>query len=103
MAYKLIISDRAIEQIDSIVGYVKNTLSSPGAAASILSDINEAFDKLEYMAESFGYCNDRYLMLKGYRKMLLARHNYVIIYCVVGQEVRISGVFHMKEDYAKKL
>ena len=103
MAYNIIISERANEQIDTIVGYVKNTLNSPAAATSILLDIEDSYDKLEHMAEAFGYCNDNYLRSKGYRKKLLARHNYLIIYRIVNQEVHVSGIFHIKEDYASKL
>ncbi len=55
------------------------------------------------MAEIHGYCNDYYLAKKGYRKIILSNHNYLIIYRVEGKEAHISGVFHMKEEYAGKL
>ena len=58
MAYKLVISERAGRHIDNIIDYVVNTLKNPGAARAILSDIEEVYDKLEYMADSLGYCND---------------------------------------------
>ena len=55
------------------------------------------------MAESFRYCNDSYLAGRGYRKIMLSRHDYLILYRVVDDEVQISGVFHMLENYARKL
>ncbi len=103
MGYRLIISERAEKHIDNIINYVVNTLKNPGAARSILSDIEEAYEKLEYMAETFGFCNDHYLSEKGYRKIMLSGHNYLILYRVEGQEVLISGVFHTREKYANKL
>ena len=53
MHYKLIISERAELHIDNILDYVINTLKNPGAAKAILSDIEEAYNRLEYMAETF--------------------------------------------------
>lgn len=103
MAYKLVISERAERHIDNIIDYVVNTLKNPGAARAILSDIEEVYDKLEYMADSLGYCNDYYLAERGYRKIILSSHNYLIIYRIEGDEVRISGVFHIREEYAQKL
>ena len=76
MNYKLIISERAELHIDNI---------------------------LEYMAETFGYCNDIFLADHGYRKIALSGHDYLILYRVKGTEVHISGVFHMRENYAQKL
>ena len=103
MGYKLVISERAERHIDNIIDYVINTLKNPGAARSILSDIEVAYDKLEYMADSLSYCNDYYLAERGYRKIILSNHNYLIICCIEADEVRISCVFHMREEYANKL
>ncbi len=58
MGFRLIVSERAEMHIDSIIDYVVNELNNPGAAKAILSDIEEAYDKLEYMADSLGFCAD---------------------------------------------
>lgn len=91
MHYKLIISERAELHIDKILDYIVNTLKNPGAARAIIVDIEEAYSRLEYMAESFGYCNDVYLADRGYRKILLSSHDYLILYRVVDDVVQISG------------
>lgn len=103
MVYKLIISERVERHIDNIIDYVANTLKNPGAAKAILLDIEEAYDKLEYMTDALSFCNDQYLAKRGYRKIILPSHDYLIIYRIEGDEVRISGVFHMREEYANKL
>ena len=103
MDYKLVISERAEMHIDRILDYVVNVLKNPSAASSILDDIEDAYNKLEYMAESLGYCHDLYLAEKGYRKIILSGHDYLILYKVDGNEVHVSGVFHMRENYAEKL
>ena len=57
MLYKLVISERAEMHIDNILDYFVNILKNPGAARAIIADIEEAYSRLEYMAESFRYCN----------------------------------------------
>lgn len=103
MAYKLITSNRANEQIDNILSYVAIDLHNPGAARALAIDIYESFNRIEEMADTYGYCEDLYLRFRGYRKKRLKRHNYIIIYRIEGNKVHISGVFHLLEDYAKKL
>ena len=103
MLYKLVISERAEMHIDNILDYFVNILKNPGAARAIIADIEEAYSRLEYMAESFRYCNDSYLACRGYRKIMLSRHDYLILYRVVDDEVQIAGVFHMLQNYAHKL
>lgn len=103
MHYKLTISERAEMHIDNIIDYVVSTLKNPGVARAIIVDIKEAYNRLEYMADSFAYCNDNYLADRGYRKISLSNHDYLILYRIRDNEVQISGVFHMRENYAHKL
>ena len=103
MVYRLLISDKASKNIDDIVSYVAVTLSNPEAAKAIINDIDDAYDRLIKSAEIYPFCNDQYLASKGYRKLSLSKHNYVIIYQIVKDVVHISGIFHFREDYAKKL
>ena len=70
---------------------------------NILDDIEDAYDKLEIFVEAFAYCNDGFLAQKGYRKLKLSHHRYLILYRVMDKEVQISGIFHMLENYANKL
>ena len=103
MSYRLTISERADEHIDNIISYVVNVLKNPTAATAILSDIDEAYDRLEKMPNAYGYCADLYLAQKGYRKIILSHHDYVIIYRITGDEIFVAGVFHMLENYADKI
>ena len=103
MAYRLVISRNANENIDNIVEYVAEKLSNPHAAAAILDDIENSYGKLEESAEMYPICNDPYLASKGYRKLPLNTHDYVTLYQVDNEEVHIGGVFHSRENYINKL
>ena len=49
------------------------------------------------------YCEDPVLSAKGFRKIRLEHHDYVILYKVRGGTVTIEGIFHELENYGKKL
>ena len=103
MAYKLIISNNTNDNINNIVEYLINHLSNLQAAKAILDDIEIAFSKLEEAAEMYPLCNDSYLVRKGYRKLPLDKHEYIILYQVRNKEVHIGGIFYTRENYSSKL
>ena len=103
MAYKLLISDRAHEQLDSIIEYVAVKLSNPTAAAAILSDIEDVYDRLTEMPESMPLCDDPFLAFRNYRKALLSKHDYIVLFRIDADIVRVAGIFHTMENYANKI
>ena len=66
MGYRIIITDDANEQIDDIIDYVVNVLKNLTAARAIIDDVELAYKRIESSAESFAYCEDPYLAVKGY-------------------------------------
>ena len=103
MAYKLVVTDNAAQQVESIVDYIMYRLNNKQAAKAIIDDIEKGYTKLSIMAEMFAYCNDRYLASKNYRKLILEKHQYIILYQVRDKVVYVNGVFHMLENYREKL
>ena len=55
------------------------------------------------MAGEVQLCEDPFLAGKGYRKIALEQHDYVILYQLEADTVYINGIFHMLENYQKKL
>jgi plasmid stabilization system protein ParE len=103
MIYKVVVTDRAHEHIDNIIRYIIEQLKNDVAAVSILEDIESTFDRLENIARSLQLCNDPYLAEKGYRKISLGKHDYLMLYQIKGNVVFVNGIFHMLEDYHNKL
>jgi len=103
MTYKVIITNRAEEQLDNTIRYILVQFKNEEAAGSILSDVLEIYNKLEYIAGSAQLCSDPYLAAKGYYKIVLEKHNYLLLYRIHGDEVIVSGIFHMLENYREKL
>ena len=103
MDFKVIISQNAAEQLESILDYLVYKLHSPQAASNVLNEVEAAYTQLQYMAKSMPYCYDRYLLATGYRKWPLSKHDYVLLYQVKGNVVYVNGIFHMLESYRSKL
>lgn len=103
MDYKILISDKADSQLDKILKYVAIKLDNPSAAKAILEDVRLTYNHLKHMPEAVALCDDPYLAAYGYRKIKLRNHNYVVLFRVADDVVQISGIFHMRENYIKKL
>lgn len=103
MAYNLIITERADEQIDRLTAYLLNHLKNPDAAAHFLDELETIYNRLEENPYQFAESKDEYLFMRGYRDALFMEMNYHVVFRMDGQSVYILGVFHTLEDYARKL
>ncbi|MGN1143115.1 MAG: type II toxin-antitoxin system RelE/ParE family toxin [Anaerovoracaceae bacterium] len=104
MDYNVIMTERAKEQLDAITHYILYQFKSRQAAENVLNDVEKTINKLEYAAGSLPICQDIYLAGKGYHKIPLEKHNYVMLYRIEDEkDVIISGIFHMMEEYQTKL
>ena len=103
MGYRIDITQHAEELLENIIFHVAVKLSNPTAADAILDDVEKAYTELEFMAESLAFCEDPILSARGFRKIRLEHHDYVVLYKVRGEIVTIEGVFHELENYGKKI
>lgn len=99
MAYKVILTDQAGQQLDTYVGYLLNSLYSEEAAANLLARVDMAIESLSHSAESFATCADPALKAFGYRKIFLPQSRYLFLYSVSGNTVFIEGMYHELQDY----
>lgn len=61
MAYNLMITEHANEQVEQTLCYLINHLCNPDAAAALLDDLDIAYRTLEQTGASFALCSDPYL------------------------------------------
>lgn len=103
MAYNLIVTDRADELIDGQVAYLLKKLKNPDAATHYLDSMDRVYDQLENNPYLYPESSDDFLRRKGYREALLPQMDYRVVFKVEGQTVYIVGVFHILEDYGRKV
>ena len=103
MNYRLIISDSAQSEIEKAIDYIAVRLNNTAAAMAVLADIEEIYKEIEYMPESFSFCSDPLLFKNEYRKAVLKKHDYVLIFRIDGELIKIYGFFHTLENYIDKI
>lgn len=99
MDYKLIITDRAEELVDNLVGYLMYKLKNPDAALHLADELNVVYDRLEKNPYQYPESSDDFLRRRGYRDALLPEMSYRVVFRVEERIVYIVGVFHDLEDY----
>lgn len=99
MIYNLIITKRAEELLENIIGYLLNSLHNKSAAIHLLDSIEKIYGRIENNPYEFPYSQDDYLQFKKYRVAVVSDMNYLVIYKIEKMNVYILGVFHNLENY----
>lgn len=103
MAYRIVETELALRDLDSILSYIALTLSNLSAAASFADEIEKCYSNLEEMPLMCEFCHDPRLRVLGYRKAVIK--NYVMVYKVDEAEktVIILRFFYGRQDYERMI
>lgn len=103
MAYKLIITEHAVELLDKLVYHLLYHLRNEQVAKHLLDEIDRIYDRLEDNPYQFPESKDTYLKKKGYREAIVTQMNYTVIFSINADYVDVVGVFHQLEEYRNKV
>lgn len=103
MAYKLIISKDAQNELDKIIEYIALYLCNLKAAADLLDEFEKKYLKIIENPYMYALSNDAKLNNMGYRTVKVK--NYIFLYRVVedSHEIRVGGIFYKGELYVRKI
>lgn len=99
VSYEVIISPKALAQLDSYIDYIQYTLFNPQAAMAVWQDAVDTAEELQKVAGSLRYCTKPVLKNLGYRPMFFLRHDYVMLFRVEESTVYVEAVYHQLQDY----
>jgi len=99
MAYKVVVTADAVDDIERFIRYLIVEKKSPQSASAVLNDFEESIKTLAIAAESFKLCDNPKLREHGYRRKNFKRHRYFLMYRVVENTVYVDSVFHELQDY----
>ena len=99
VSYRVIISPKALSQLDSYIRYVRDTLLNPIAAEGIWYDAKKTQKTLVKVAGSLKLCDNPALHELGYRAIKFGKHDYAMLYRVKGETAYVDGIYHMMQDY----
>lgn len=94
--YKIIVSNRAKEEMGNHVAFLANTSTS--AAKKLKEELIKSIKSLAIMPTRYGFINDEYITQNKYHKMLVATR-YLIIYQIKDDIVYVDYIIDCRQDY----
>lgn len=103
MAYKIIVTQKAEQDLDAILAYIVQELCNLPAAVKLMDAIRERYDLLAENPCMYPLCQSPILKKCPYRKAVL--EGYLLIYRAddTRQCVYIERLFSQLEEYLEKL
>ena len=103
MAYKLLITEKAENDLDAILAYIINDLSTVQAAVRPTNEIEERYQLLLEAPKLYGECQQPLLQQRHYRKVVIG--SYLMIYRVSDEQgvIYVERFFSELQDYADRL
>ena len=101
--YKLLISELAHQDLDSIVSYIAVQLANPKAAGDFLDEVTACYGFLKNNPMMYEQCQVRGFGKEEYRKAIIK--NYVLVYKIneSSRTVSIMRFFYGAQEYMKLL
>ena len=101
MAYKLIVTEAAHNDLDEALGYIAGRLANPAAAAHLLEQVEACYEQLRSFPLLYEVCRDARLQSLGYRKAVV--DHYILVYRPTEDEqtVYVLRFFYGGRDYEK--
>lgn len=98
-SFDIIISPKALSQLNSYIDYLQYTLLNDQAAYNVWQDALETREQLSRIACSLKYCSHPKLKKNGYRAISFMRHRYLMLYRIEGTTVFVDAIYHQLQDY----
>ena len=98
-SYNVIISPKALEQLENYIDYLQYTLLNEQAARSLWQDAKETRERLSIIAGSLKYCTHPSLKRDKYRSINFTQHSYLMLYRVEEATVYVDAIYHQLQDY----
>jgi plasmid stabilization system protein ParE len=98
-SFDVVISPKALAQLDSYIDYIQHTLLNPQAAERVWRDALATRAQLSTVAGSLALCKNPALHDLGYRCIAFQSHRYAMLYRVVNTTAYVDAVYHMQQDY----
>ncbi len=96
--FNVIISPKALSQLNSYIDYLQYTLQNDQAARRVWQDALKARERLSQTAGSLKLCHHPELKKEGYHVIHFLRHRYLMLYRLEGQTVYVDAVYHQLQD-----
>lgn len=94
MKYKVLIADEAINDMVSLIQYMRVDLCNPSAADKLMAGLQETIAELEYFPEKYGESGITYRNYKIHKKVY---QSYLLFYIINSKDKTISILRILKD------
>lgn len=94
MKYKIEYLPKAVDDLESIVHYIVNSLNSPQSTNSFIELLNEKILKLESYPQFYKIYEPYKKLNFVYRKIIVK--NYIVFYTIVDNRIEIHRILYGK-------
>ena len=103
MEYKIIIADRANNDLYQVSSYISDELHAPQSALNLIDEIYQLIISLKQMPKKYALSPDERLAQKGMR--MVAIQNYLIFYTVDEniKSVNVARILYGRRDWTNLL
>lgn len=98
-SFDVIISPKALSQLNDYIGYLQYTLLNDQAAYNLWQDALETRDQLSKVAGSLKLCTHPQLKKHRYYIIHFIRYRYLMLYRVEGTTAYVDAIYHQFQDY----
>lgn len=98
-SYNIIISPKALSQLNSYIDYIQYTLLNDQAARNVWQDAIETKERLAMIAGSLKLCAHPELKRLGYHTINFKNHRYIMLYRINSAFVYVDAIYHQLQDY----
>lgn len=103
MAYKVVITADAKNDLDQFIHYLIFDQKNTQAARNVLNDFDATIESLSYVAKSLKFCDNPRLRQLKYHRINFLNHRYFMLYRIVDDVVFVDNIFHGLQDYENKI
>lgn len=103
MAYKVVLTEDAEQDLEQYIRYLLFVKQSEQAAKNLFQDFEETKRSLEMAAGSLKLCDNLRLRELGYRRINFLSHRYFLLYRLEDEKAMVDNIFHELQDYEKKM
>lgn len=103
MAYKIVVTVDAEEDLDSYIRYLLFVKKNEQAARNLIDDFEATKANLEQSAGALKLCENPRLRSLGYRRINFMSHRYFMLYRIEDDIVYIDNIYHELQDFESKM
>ena len=83
--------------------YILLELQNEQAYEAVKADYQNTLKRLSDMAGTIGDSKEPELVKRNLKKIFFKKHDYLLLFRVNGSVAEVIGMFHMREQYEKKV